>query len=92
MGNAVLKALRHLEGSYAVAVVSMADLSRIYCARNKSPFVIGVSEKGTFCASDVPAVLPYTNKVVYLRNGEFAVLDSEDLMISQINSRSNTPQ
>ncbi|MFX0137737.1 MAG: glutamine--fructose-6-phosphate aminotransferase, partial [Candidatus Hodarchaeota archaeon] len=41
--DAVLKALRHLEGSYAVAVVSMADPSRIYCARNESPLVIGVS-------------------------------------------------
>lgn len=82
--ESVLKALRHLEGSYAVAVVSSADLRRIYVARNESPLVIGISELGTFCASDVPAMLPYTNQVVYLRNGEFAVLDQEGFSIRRI--------
>jgi glucosamine--fructose-6-phosphate aminotransferase (isomerizing) len=82
--ESVLKALRHLEGSYAVAVVSSADPRRIYVARNESPLVIGISELGTFCASDVPAMLPYTNQVVYLRNGEFAVLDQEGFSIRRI--------
>ena len=82
--ESVLKALKHLEGSYAVAVVSSADPRRIYVARNESPLVIGISELGTFCASDVPAMLPYTNQVVYLRNGEFAVLDQEGFSIRRI--------
>lgn len=84
IGEAILRALRRLEGSYAIAVVSSADLERIYCARNESPLVIGVSDKGTFCASDVPAMLPYTNKVVYLRNGEFAILEREGFKIKRI--------
>jgi glucosamine--fructose-6-phosphate aminotransferase (isomerizing) len=82
--ESVLKALKHLEGSYAVAVVSSADPRRIYVARNESPLVIGISELGTFCASDVPAMLPYANQVVYLRNGEFAVLDQEGFSIRRI--------
>jgi len=82
--ESTLKALKHLEGSYAVAIVSSADPRRIYVARNESPLVIGISELGTFCASDVPAMLPYTNHVVYLRNGEFAVLDQEGFSIRRI--------
>ena len=84
LGEAVLKSLRHLEGSYAVAVISPSDPGRVYCARNESPLVIGVSEQGTFCASDVPAMLPYTNRVVYLRNGEFATLGREGFEIQRI--------
>ncbi len=84
LGEAVLKALRQLEGSYAVAVISASDPNRIYCARNESPLVLGVSEEGTFCASDVPAMLPHTNRVVYLRNGEFAVLDVDGFQIKRV--------
>jgi glucosamine--fructose-6-phosphate aminotransferase (isomerizing) len=84
LDEAVLKALRRLEGSYAIAVVSSSDPGRIHVARNESPLVIGVSELGTFCASDVPAMLPYANQVVYLRNGEFAVLDQEGFKIRRI--------
>jgi glucosamine--fructose-6-phosphate aminotransferase (isomerizing) len=74
MKGAILHVLRRLKGSYAIVVVTSLDPDRIYCARQESPLVLGVSEKGTFCASDVPAILPYTNKVNYLRNGEMAVL------------------
>ncbi len=84
LGEAILKSLRRLEGSYALAILSSSDPSRIFCARNESPLVLGVSDQGTFCASDVPAMLPYTNRVVYLRNGEYAVLDVEGYQIKRI--------
>jgi len=84
LGEAVLKSLRRLEGSYALAVLSPSEPGRIFCARNESPLVLGVSDGGTFCASDVPAMLPYTNKVVYLRNGEFAIIDVDGYQITRI--------
>ena len=74
MKGAILRVLRRLKGSYAVVVLSTHEPDRIYCARHESPLVIGVSDNGVFCASDVPAMLPYTNQVSYLRNGEMAVL------------------
>jgi len=74
MKGAILRVLRRLKGSYAVVVLSTHEPDRIYCARHESPLVIGVSNNGAFCASDVPAMLPYTNQVSYLRNGEMAVL------------------
>jgi len=84
LGEAIIRALKQLEGSYALAVVSSDAPERIYCARNESPLVLGLSEKGSFCASDVPAMLPYTNRVVYLRNGEFAILDKDGFEIQKI--------
>ncbi|MEE8355552.1 MAG: glutamine--fructose-6-phosphate transaminase (isomerizing), partial [Candidatus Bathyarchaeia archaeon] len=79
-----LKSLRRLEGSYAIAVVSNSDPDKILVARNESPLVLGVSDNGTYCASDVPAMLPYTNQVVYLRNGEFATLDRDGYEIKLV--------
>jgi glucosamine--fructose-6-phosphate aminotransferase (isomerizing) len=84
LGEAILKSLRRLEGSYALAILSPSDPSRIFCARNESPLVLGVSDQGTFCASDVPAMLPYTNRVVYLRNGDYAVLDVEGYQVKRV--------
>jgi len=84
IGEAILRALRNLEGSYALGIVSSTDPERIYIARNESPIVLGVSEQGTFCASDVPALLPYTNQVIYLRSGEFAVMDENGFQIKNI--------
>jgi glucosamine--fructose-6-phosphate aminotransferase (isomerizing) len=82
--EAILRALRNLEGSYALGIVSSTDPERIYIARNESPIVLGVSDQGTFCASDVPALLPYTNQVIYLRSGEFAVMDEDGFQIKNI--------
>jgi len=84
LGEAILKSLKRLEGSYALAILSPSDPEKIFCARHESPLVLGVSDDGVFCASDVPAMLPYTNRVVYLRNGEFAVIDVEGYKITKI--------
>ena len=84
LGEAVLRAVRKLRGSYAIAVVSSSDPGRIYCARNESPLVLGVSDRGVFCASDVPAMLPYTNMFAWLRNGDAAVLGVDGFQVMRI--------
>ena len=86
--GAILRVLRRLKGSYAIVVVTSLEADKIYCARHESPLVIGVSDAGTYCASDVPAILPYTNKVNYLRNGEMAVLSLEGYDIVKISDGS----
>lgn len=82
--KAFINILRKLRGSYAIALISSIEPEKIYCARNESPLVIGVSEEGIYCASDVPAMLPYTNQVIYLRNGEMAVLSLNKYNIYKI--------
>jgi len=86
--EAFLKALRRIRGSYAIALVSSKEPGRIFCARNESPLVLGISDKGVFCASDVPAMLPYTNKVAWVKNGETAVLDPGGFEIIRIDDGS----
>jgi len=82
--NATLRALRRLKGSYALVILSTYEPNKLICARLESPLILGVSQDGTYCASDVPAIRPYTNKVVYLRNGELATLTVDGYKIRRI--------
>ena len=68
---AVCKALMHVEGSYAVAVLA-ASSPYLVCARKDSPMVLGKGKSAIFMASDVPALLPYTKEVIRMRDGEIA--------------------
>lgn len=72
--QAVLEALKKIEGSYALAVISQEDPSRIIAVRKDSPLVIGKGEGENIIASDVPALLEYTREVYYLEDREIAVL------------------
>ncbi|MBN1682180.1 glutamine--fructose-6-phosphate transaminase (isomerizing) [Candidatus Bathyarchaeota archaeon] len=81
---AILNALKRLIGSYALAVISSLEPDKIICARYESPLVLGISNDGLYCASDVPAIRPYTNKVIYLRNGELATLKVDGYEIIKI--------
>ncbi len=77
----VLKDLKnHLIGSYALGILVDGD-EKIYAIRKDSPLIVGVSESGNFIASDVPAILEYTNMYYLLLNDEFAVLDKDDVVI-----------
>ncbi len=86
--DSVLRTFRRLKGSYAIVIVTSMEPDKVYCARNESPLVLGVSNNGTYCASDVPAMLPYTNMVTYLRNGEMAILDVDGYTIMKISDGS----
>ena len=84
LAEATLRTLRRIKGSYAVCVLSSLEPNKIVCARLESPLVLGVSDGATFCASDAPAIRPYTNKVVYLRNGELATIDVNGYKIVKV--------
>src|SRR5262245_6191411 len=73
---AVRRTLRDVEGVYGIVVVSTeSDGRQIVAARNGPPLVIGMGDAEYFVASDVPALLPYTREMVFLRDGEVAILD-----------------
>ncbi|MFW6088554.1 MAG: glutamine--fructose-6-phosphate transaminase (isomerizing) [Gemmatimonadota bacterium] len=73
---AVARALRLVEGTFGVAVMSASEPGRIVCARRGSPLMIGLGEGAVYAASDASALLPYTRRVVYLADGEMAVFDA----------------
>jgi glucosamine--fructose-6-phosphate aminotransferase (isomerizing) len=82
--KAVLEAVRRLEGSYAIAVVSTVEPRKIICARNESPLVIGVNHDAVYFGSDIPAFLPLTNKAIIVEDGELVTLSTEGVEIKKI--------
>ncbi|AGC42752.1 glucosamine--fructose-6-phosphate aminotransferase [Myxococcus stipitatus DSM 14675] len=72
--DAVRGALDQVKGTYALAVVSALDPHRIVCTKNASPMVLGLGEGQNFIASDVPAVLEHTRDIVYMEEGDLAVV------------------
>ena len=88
LADAVLEAIKRLDGSYAIAVVSTREPDKIICARNESPLVLGVSEDAVYCASDIPAFLPVTNKAVLINDGELIILSSAGYEIRKIHDSS----
>ena len=70
----------YLKGSYALGILVDGD-DKLYAVRHDSPLIIGVSEDGNFIASDVPAILKYTNMYYLLLNDEYAVLTEDDVII-----------
>jgi|Deesub1362B_J571_1020462.scaffolds.fasta_scaffold00003_143 glucosamine--fructose-6-phosphate aminotransferase (isomerizing) len=82
--TAVLRAVRKLKGSYALAIISSSEPDKIVCARNESPLIIGVGKEGMYCSSDIPAILEYTNKFITLDNREIAILTHDGVSIRKI--------
>ena len=72
--DAVKEALRHVEGAYAIAVVEQGDPDTMVVARKASPLVIGMGEEETLVASDATPIVGYTDKVIYLKDNEVAVI------------------
>jgi glucosamine--fructose-6-phosphate aminotransferase (isomerizing) len=76
--EAVRAALRQIEGAYGLAIISSRDPGKIVVARKGSPLLLGITDNGEyFVASDVAAVLAQTRQVVYLDDGEMAVLSRD---------------
>lgn len=73
--EAVQAAVTHLEGSYALGVVSGKHPDMIVAARKDSPLVVGIGKGENLIASDIPAILEHTRDVIFLEDKEIAVLD-----------------
>ena len=84
--TAVRLALRQVEGTYGIAVISMQEPDKVIAARKGSPLIIGVGENEHFVASDAAAIIPYTRQVVYLEDGEIAVLTAKSFETKTIDN------
>ena len=79
--QAVMDALNLVEGTYGIAVISSRDPDKIVVARNGSPLLIGLGDGENYVASDVAAILQHTRQVVYLDDGEMAVLTRDSYRV-----------
>lgn len=80
--KAVQKTLKKLQGAFALGVLSKADPDVLITARIGSPLIIGVGEGENFIASDVPAILDRTKKIIYLKDGEMARITSQSIDVT----------
>lgn len=81
--EAVRMALSEAYGAYAL-VVAHQNHEEIVVARTVSPLVIGLGEGENFVASDVPALLPYTRRVIFLHDGDMAVVTREGVAVTDL--------
>ncbi len=82
--TALRRALTKLKGSFALGIIYADEPDRLYFVRNESPLVLGIGEGENFAASDVPAFLEYTNRVIFLDDGEYAVITKDSWEVKNL--------
>ncbi len=86
--SATRDATARVRGSYALGVLCADDPDHVVAAKNGgSPIILGFGEKESFLASDIPAILPYTRQMVFLEDGEFAVLSADGVQLADADGR-----
>ncbi|MDA8083714.1 MAG: glutamine--fructose-6-phosphate transaminase (isomerizing) [Nitrospiraceae bacterium] len=89
--ESILNAVLQLRGSFAMGIMSEQHPGCIFAARKGSPLVIGLGETDRFFASDIPAILPYARRVIFLDDGELCMLTPGGLEIEYIGNTAPGP-
>lgn len=84
--DAVIQALKLIQGTYGIAVVSAQNPTEIVVARSGSPLIIGVGRDETLIASDASALVGYTTQAIYLNDGEVATVSKNNVDIKTLNA------
>ncbi|MFZ2313550.1 MAG: glutamine--fructose-6-phosphate transaminase (isomerizing), partial [Methylobacter sp.] len=85
--NAVKQTVKNLDGAYALGVMSIEDPDTLVACRKGSPLVIGVGIGEYFIASDVAALLPVTQRFIFLEDGDIAKITLDELVIYDVNDQ-----
>ncbi|MEN8614417.1 glutamine--fructose-6-phosphate transaminase (isomerizing) [Dehalogenimonas sp. THU2] len=81
LASAVRATLNQIDGSYAIAVIHHKEQDKLVVARCGSPLIIGLGEGENWVASDVPAILDYTKKVIFMEENELAVITRQGVRL-----------
>lgn len=84
--RSIRETTKRLKGSYAMAIACVEEPDKIIVVRKESPIILGIGNGETFLASDIPAVLSHTKRILVLENGEMAVLTPAKISIKRIAS------
>ncbi len=84
MEQAVRRALGRVTGAYSIGVVSEHAPDTLYAAKTASPLIIGLGEGENFLASDIPAVMGQTRRVLVLQDGDFAVITPQGVALTTL--------
>ncbi|NBX65222.1 MAG: glutamine--fructose-6-phosphate transaminase (isomerizing) [Bacteroidetes bacterium] len=93
LADAVRSALKQVVGAYAIVILSKNHPEHLIAARKGSPLVVGLGkDRGEFFfASDATPIVEYTNKVIYLKDGEIAVVENKELTVKSIENVVQVP-
>ncbi len=89
--QAVRRAVQDVEGVFGIVAMSAVGGRSIVAARKGAPLVLGLGTGENFIASDVPPLLPYTREVVFLKDGEMALISNDNVELKDFHGRS-TPR
>ncbi|MDP1761266.1 MAG: glutamine--fructose-6-phosphate transaminase (isomerizing) [Deltaproteobacteria bacterium] len=91
--EAVQRTIKEIKGSYALAIINAREPRMLVAARRESPLILGLGEGEYFLASDIPAILPYTRRVIFLEDHDLVVLrDGEFLLLNREGQRIERPE
>ncbi len=82
--QAVIKALKLVRGAYGLAIIAQDDPGKIVAVKNSSPIVIGLGDGEAIVASDASAILTHTKQVVYLNDGEIAIVTKDGVTFTNL--------
>jgi glucosamine--fructose-6-phosphate aminotransferase (isomerizing) len=85
--SAVKKAVKTLEGAFALGIIALDEPDTLVACRKGSPLVLGVGFQEHFIASDISALLPVTSRFIYLEEGDFAVLHHKSFQIYDVDGK-----
>ena len=91
---AVKKSLGELKGAYAIAVLCEKEPGKLIAAKNGCPLVVGLGDGENFIASDIPAILSYTRRMIFLEDGDLVIMDGKGLSLEDADGKplSRTPK
>ncbi|HSF69090.1 MAG TPA: glutamine--fructose-6-phosphate transaminase (isomerizing) [Nitrospira sp.] len=87
LADAVRAAVKEVRGSYALAVICEKEPERLVAARSGCPLVVGRTKQASYVASDVMAMLAHTRDVIYLEEGDVALVTQDDVRVTDVEGR-----
>ncbi len=90
--QAITLALNKVEGTYGLAIICRNEQGKMFAARKGSPLVIGVGDGENFIASDATPIVEYTQRVIYLNDGDLAIISKDEMVLKAIRNKSFEPE